>query len=120
MSYMSPPPPGSPPPPPPGGGYPPSGWTRGHQQQPGPKPANNLVWAILTTLFCCLPFGIVSIVFAAQVDGKYNSGDYAGAVASSKSAKTWAIAAAASFLVIIVLYVLFAAVILGTVRTSTG
>ena len=23
---------------------------------------NHLVWAILSTLFCCLPFGIVSIV----------------------------------------------------------
>jgi len=120
MSYMSPPPPGSPPPPPPpGGGYPPSGWNQGYQQS-GPKPANNLVWAILTTLFCCLPFGIVSIVFAAQVDGKYNSGDYAGAVASSKSAKTWAIAAAASVLVIIVLFFLFAAVGLASTSTSTG
>ena len=45
----------------------------------GPKPDNYLVWAILSTLFCCLPLGIASIVFAAQVDGKYNSGDYAGA-----------------------------------------
>jgi hypothetical protein len=41
-------------------------------------------------LFCCLPFGIVSIVYAAQVDSKYNAGDYAGALASSKNAKTWA------------------------------
>ena len=87
-------------------------------RQLGPKPANNLVWAILTTLFCCLPFGIVSIVFAAQVDGKYNSGDYAGAVASSKSARTWAIAAAASFFVIIVLLFLFGA--LGSTSTNTG
>ena len=45
------------------------------------RPQNYLVWAILTTLFCCLPLGIVSIVFAAQVDGKLASGDYAGAVA---------------------------------------
>ena len=123
MSYMSPPPPGSPPPPPPGGeyppgGYPPSGWTPGYEQQPGPKPANNLVWAILATLFCCLPFGIASIVFAAQVDRKYNSGDYVGAVASSKSAKTWAIAAAASFFVIIVLLFLLGAI--GSTSTTTG
>jgi uncharacterized membrane-anchored protein len=75
------------------------------------------VWAILTTLFCCLPFGIVSIVYAAQVDGKYNSGDYAGAVASSKSAKTWAIAAAASIVVVVVVWILFAAVV--GVSTST-
>jgi hypothetical protein len=26
---------------------------------------NHLVWAILATLFCCLPLGIVSIVYAA-------------------------------------------------------
>ena len=31
---------------------------------------NYLVQAILTTIFCCLPFGIVAIVFAAQVNGK--------------------------------------------------
>lgn len=51
---------------------------------------NYLVQAILVTIFCCLPFGIVSIVFAAQVNGKVASGDYAGAIATSKKAKTWA------------------------------
>ena len=56
----------------------------------GPKPDNYLVWAILSTLFCCLPLGIASIVFAAQVDGKYNSGDYVGAQASSAKAKKFA------------------------------
>ena len=28
------------------------------------RPDNYLVWAILTTILCCLPFGVVSIVFA--------------------------------------------------------
>ena len=60
-------------------------------QAQGARPQNYLIWAILTTLFCCLPLGIVSIVFAAQVDGKLASGDYAGAVASSENAKRWAI-----------------------------
>jgi hypothetical protein len=46
--------------------------------------------AILTTLFCCLPFGIVSIVYAAQVNGKLAAGDRAGALQSSQNAKTWA------------------------------
>ncbi len=50
---------------------------------------NYLVQAILCTLFCCLPFGIVSIVFAAQVSGKAAAGDYAGAQAASNSARTW-------------------------------
>jgi uncharacterized membrane protein YvbJ len=50
---------------------------------------NYLVQAILVTIFCCLPFGIPAIVFAAQVNGKLAGGDYAGAVETSKKAKTW-------------------------------
>lgn len=50
---------------------------------------NHLVGAILATLFCCLPFGIVAIVYAAGVNGKIAAGDIAGAEASSKKAATW-------------------------------
>ena len=50
---------------------------------------NYLVQAILTTIFCCLPFGIVAIIFAAQVNGKLSAGDYAGAMQASKQAKMW-------------------------------
>ncbi len=57
---------------------------------PGTHVPNYLVQAILVTIFCCLPFGIVSIVFAAQVNGKLGGGDYAGALESSNKAKTWA------------------------------
>ncbi len=72
-----------------------------------PYVPNNLVWAILCTLFCCLPFGIVSIVFAAQVNGKLAAGDIAGAQDSSNKAKKWAIWGAATGLVGIVLYMIF-------------
>ncbi len=51
---------------------------------------NYLAQAILVTIFCCLPFGIVSIVFAAQVNGKLGAGDFAGAMETSRKAKTWA------------------------------
>lgn len=53
------------------------------------KVSNYLVQAILATIFCCLPFGIAAIVFAAQVNGKLASGDYAGAVETSRKAKIW-------------------------------
>ena len=49
-------------------------------------PKNWLVESILVTIFCCLPFGIAGIVFASQVNGKFASGDYAGALQSSKDA----------------------------------
>ena len=51
---------------------------------------NYLVQAILVTIFCCLPFGIVSIVYAAQVNGKVAGGDIRGARDASEKAKIWA------------------------------
>jgi hypothetical protein len=73
-------------------------------------PQNYLVWSILSTLLCW-PLGIFSIVFAAQVNGKYNSGDIAGALASSKKAKQFAIAAAIVGGIAIVIYVIAAAAV---------
>ena len=54
---------------------------------PGATVPNYLVFAILATIFCCLPTGIPAIVYAAQVNGKLQAGDFAGAQAASKSAK---------------------------------
>jgi hypothetical protein len=50
---------------------------------------NYLVFAILATVLCCLPTGIAAIVYAAQVNGKLQAGDLAGAQAASKNAKLW-------------------------------
>ena len=50
---------------------------------------NYLVFAILVTIFCCLPTGIVAIVYAAQVNGKLAVGDFDGARQSSENAKIW-------------------------------
>jgi hypothetical protein len=54
----------------------------------------NYLWqSILATLCCCLPFGVVALVFAAQVNSKLAAGDVAGAQAASRSARTWLIVA---------------------------
>ncbi|MBN2636351.1 MAG: CD225/dispanin family protein [Prolixibacteraceae bacterium] len=55
-----------------------------------PPPSNYLVFAILTTLFCCQILGIVSIVYAAQVNSKWYAGDYQGSIDASRNAKLWA------------------------------
>ena len=66
------------------------------------KPENYLVWAILTTVMCCVPFGIVSIVNATKVDSLWASGDQAGAIKASENAKKWAIIGAISGAVVAV------------------
>jgi hypothetical protein len=50
----------------------------------------NYLWqSIVVTLCCCIPFGIVAIVYAAQVKSKLSIGDFAGAKDSSGKAKMW-------------------------------
>ena len=58
-------------------------------RQSSPPPKNWLVESILVTIFCCLPFGIVGIVYASQVNSKWVAGDYNGAVQSSQEAAKW-------------------------------
>lgn len=60
------------------------------QEERPPKPISHLDLAILSTLFCCLPLGIVSIVYAAKVNDLYNAGDYAGAQDASDKAMKYA------------------------------
>ncbi len=72
-----------------------------------PVVSNNLVWAILTTLFCCLPLGIVSIVHAAKVNSLLAAGDVTGAREAADKAKKWAIWSAAAWGVLVVLYLIF-------------
>lgn len=69
------------------------------------KPDSYLVWAILTTLFCCLPFGIVAIIRATQVDTYWAHGKYEEARLASDSAKKWIIASVVSVAVICGLYI---------------
>ena len=56
-------------------------------QQEAPK--NFLVESILVTLCCCLPFGIVAIIYASKVSNLVAMGDLNGAYNAAKQAKMW-------------------------------
>jgi len=67
---------------------------------------NYLVPAIIS-LFCCLPLGVVGVIFAAQVNGKVAAGDTAGALDAAKKAKMFSFIAIGLGLLGIIGYVLF-------------
>lgn len=72
--------------------------------KPQAPPPNYLVFAILVTIFCGKIFGIIAIIFAAQVNSKWNSGDYTGALNASKNAKLWAWISFAVGLALIIIF----------------
>lgn len=90
------------------GGYPqfpsgPTGPGGPHGYTPaGAPPPNYLAFGILTTILCCLPLGIGSIIYSTQVNSKWQMGDYAGAQKASSNAKNFAIWSAVASLVLYV------------------
>ena len=80
----------------------------------GPPPPNYLVWAILSTVLCCLPLGVASIVFSTQVNSKWAMGDVAGAQDASEKAKKFAMWGAIAGVIVVVIYVLFFVVLAGS------
>ena len=80
------------------------------------KPDNYLVWAILSTLLCCMPFGIVAIVKATQVDTFWAQGNQAEAIEAANAAKKWTIVSAVSAVAVWFIYgliVVIAAIVSG-------
>lgn len=78
---------------------------------PGQPPAAqvpNYLWqSIVVTLCCCLPIGIVAIIFAAQVNDKLRRGDIQGAMQASKQAKMWCLIAVGLGILVAIIYGLF-------------
>ncbi len=59
-------------------------------QMIGEKPPKNwLVESILVTLLCCLPFGVVGIIFSTKVDTLWNTGQREEAIKASQDAAKW-------------------------------
>lgn len=72
------------------------GFGQTFNQQQGdmpPMPSTHLTAAILSTICCCLPLGIVAIFYAAKVSPAYMSGNYEAAVKASSRAEMWVILA---------------------------
>lgn len=93
---------------------------QGYGVPPGTPPPNYLVPGILATVFCCLPLGIASIVFAAQVNSKFSAGDIAGAQDASRKAKQFAIWSVVAGVVVVALYGIFIVLALASGTSTSG
>ncbi len=84
------------------------------------RPDNYLIMAILVTIFCCLPFGIVGIIKASDVNGLYDKGRYEEAEKASADAKKWSMISLLCGVAIVVIYIILALIGLGSVSEYIG
>ncbi len=76
------------------------------QSQLPPKPDNNLVWAIITTVLCCLPLGAYAIYLSMQVDKLYYQGNYSAAEEKAKEVRKMSIIGACVGFVVNIIYLI--------------
>lgn len=84
------------------------------------RPKTYLAPAILATIFCCWPFGVPAIVYAALVERRYSNGDYQGAKKASRTALMWTRISFWVGLIIVLLVIAFYALLFAGLFASTG
>lgn len=80
----------------------------GGPRQNGAVIESHLTKALVSTLCCCLPLGVVSVVYAVQVDGHVRRGDIESAKKASESANGWANLSIGAAIVLIAIRILLA------------
>ncbi len=77
-------------------------------------PKSWLAESILVTIFCCLPFGIVGIVYASKINSLFAAGQYEAAEQASANAGKWT---KIGFFIGIAYWVIIALIYGGTLMT---
>jgi hypothetical protein len=73
-----------------------------------PRPKSYMSVAVLATIFCFWPFGIVSIIMAASVGSRWARGDVEGANRASRLARAWAVASVVAMFCLFTIFYVFA------------
>lgn len=86
-----------------------AGQTQAAAQAPTEEIPTHLFPAILSTVCCCMPLGVVAIVCAAMVNSKLAAGDIEGAWKMSRMARTFAYISIAIGIIAVIIYFILGA-----------
>ena len=65
------------------------------------------VYSVLSMVFCCVPFGVVSLIYSSKSAQLVKDGKTSEAMEMSQKAKTWAIAAAITGFILTLIYITY-------------
>lgn len=75
-------------------------------QAPIAEPPSLTGWAIAVIFLCCLPGGIVGLIYGNKAKTEWAKGNFAGAQSAYNTGKTWLIVSACLGLVITAIYII--------------
>lgn len=91
------------------------------REQPSTMPHTWLAESILVTIFCCLPLGIVGIVYAAKVEARFLAGQYELAQEYSRKARLWTLVGLCATVIPFLIYLAVIAIAgIGAISISEG
>lgn len=93
----------------------------GSYRQPQ-EPINStpyIIFAIISTVLCCMPLGVVAIIFASKINILQGAGDYEGAKNAAKKSKIIMIIGAVLTLIISIIFIIMV-VISMNIENSTA
>lgn len=70
------------------------------------KPDNWLWQSIVATLLCCMPLGVVGIIYAVRVNSLYFSGNYQESERMAQKAKMWTLISAGIALLYYIMWII--------------
>lgn len=68
-----------------------SGYVSHETRYDDEKPSTYMALAIIVTILCCVPFGILGIIYASKVDSCWNAGLVREARENSRRARNWSL-----------------------------
>lgn len=80
---------------------------QGDHRQPGGgiNGTPYMIFAVITTMLCCLPLGIAAIVYASRINTLQRNGDYAGAQDAAKKARLFSVIGTVSGVIVTIMYI---------------
>lgn len=73
-----------------------------------------LIWSVLELLFCCMPFGIVSLVLSIQANSLKQKGQFEQALNEAKNAKKfllWGVGLSGGLIILYFVFMVFLAIV---------
>ncbi|MCM3886233.1 CD225/dispanin family protein [Frankia sp. R82] len=84
------------------------------------RPVRTYLWqSLVATLLCCLPTGVIALVYASITQNRLQAGDVPGARQASARARRWCVISMIAFVAVLLTYVVAVVILVAVAGDRT-